>query len=89
MSGRNSRRKPARQRSSLNRRASEPHHEDADAKAYALDERLQQEVGETLGRPTAFTSHYNFVRIHRSLRVAPAMESTITERVWTMAELLA
>jgi transposase-like protein/IS1 family transposase len=31
---------------------------------------------------------YNFVRIHRSLRVTPAMEAGITDRIWTMQDLL-
>jgi len=34
-------------------------------------------------------AYYNFCRIHRSLRVTPAMESKITDHVWDMAELLA
>jgi hypothetical protein len=32
---------------------------------------------------------YNFVRVHRSLRVTPAMESNLTDHIWTIAELLA
>ena len=31
---------------------------------------------------------YNFLRVHRSLRVTPAMEAGITDRVWEIAELL-
>ena len=31
---------------------------------------------------------YNFVRIHRSLRVTPAMEAGVTDRVWGLEELL-
>ena len=34
-------------------------------------------------------AYYNFRRIHRSLRVTPAMEAKITEHVWTIAELIA
>jgi IS1 family transposase len=34
-------------------------------------------------------AYYNFCRIHKTLRVTPAMESGITDRVWTMADLLA
>jgi hypothetical protein len=30
---------------------------------------------------------YNFVRIHQTLRVTPAMESGITDRVWELADL--
>ncbi len=34
-------------------------------------------------------AYYNFCRVHRSLRVTPAMESGIADHVWTIAELLA
>ena len=33
-------------------------------------------------------AHYNFVRIHGSLRVTPAMEAGITNHIWTIEELL-
>jgi IS1 family transposase len=33
--------------------------------------------------------HYNFVRIHKTLRVTPAMEAGITDHVWSFKELLA
>lgn len=32
---------------------------------------------------------YNFVRVHSSLRITPAMESGLTDHVWTVSELLA
>jgi transposase-like protein/IS1 family transposase len=32
---------------------------------------------------------YNFVRVHRTLRVTPAMEAGIADHVWTVRELLA
>jgi hypothetical protein len=31
---------------------------------------------------------YNYVRVHRSLRVTPAMEAGLTNRVWGLSELL-
>ena len=34
-------------------------------------------------------AYYNFCRVHRSLRVTPAMESGITDHIWTIAELIA
>jgi len=34
-------------------------------------------------------AYYNFVRIHRSLRVTPAMEAGITKRPWSIEDLLA
>jgi IS1 family transposase len=35
-----------------------------------------------------YTMHYNFCRIHASLRVTPAMEAGITDHVWTIEEML-
>jgi transposase-like protein/IS1 family transposase len=32
---------------------------------------------------------YNFCRIHKTLRVTPAMESNLTDHIWELAELLA
>jgi IS1 family transposase len=31
--------------------------------------------------------HYNFCRIHKTLRVTPAMEAGLTDRVWTLEKL--
>ena len=33
--------------------------------------------------------HYNFARIHKTLRVTPAMEAGISDHVWTMEEIAA
>jgi IS1 family transposase len=33
--------------------------------------------------------HYNFVRIHSKLRVTPAMEAGITDRLWSVDDLIA
>ena len=33
--------------------------------------------------------HYNFCRIHKSLRVTPAMEMGITDHVWSIEEIVA
>jgi hypothetical protein len=32
--------------------------------------------------------HYNFCRVHQTLRVTPAMEAGIADHVWTIGELL-
>jgi transposase-like protein/IS1 family transposase len=34
-------------------------------------------------------AYYDFCRVHRSLRVTPAMESGVTDHVWTLRELIA
>ena len=33
-------------------------------------------------------AHYNFVRVHRSLRVTPAMEVGVSDRLWSLSELV-
>jgi IS1 family transposase len=33
--------------------------------------------------------YYNFCRVHQTLRVTPAMEAKLTDRVWTIGELIA
>jgi hypothetical protein len=34
-------------------------------------------------------AYYNFCRVHKTLRVTPAMESGVSDRVWSLEELLA
>jgi IS1 family transposase len=36
-----------------------------------------------------FFAHYNFCRIHQSLRITPAMAAGVTSRVWSIADLVA
>jgi hypothetical protein len=31
---------------------------------------------------------YNFVRVHQTLRVTPAMEAGVTDHIWTIEEML-
>jgi IS1 family transposase len=33
-------------------------------------------------------AHYNFVRLHRTLRVTPAMAAGVTDRLWSLEELV-
>ena len=33
-------------------------------------------------------AHYNFVRIHSTIRCTPAMEAGVTDRLWTISDLL-
>jgi hypothetical protein len=34
-------------------------------------------------------AHYNFCRVHSSLRVTPAMAAGVSDRVWELEELIA
>ena len=33
-------------------------------------------------------AHYNFVRLHQSLRITPAMAAGVSDRLWTLEELV-
>ncbi len=33
-------------------------------------------------------AHYNFVRLHKSLRVTPAIAAGVSDRLWTLEELV-
>jgi hypothetical protein len=35
-----------------------------------------------------FFMHYNFARVHQTLRVTPAMEAGISDHVWTLDEIV-
>ena len=35
-----------------------------------------------------YTVWYNWTRIHKTLRVTPAMAAGLTDRVWSMAEIV-
>jgi hypothetical protein len=35
-----------------------------------------------------YTVFYNFTKVHKTLRVTPAMQAGLTDRVWTMAEIV-
>ena len=34
-------------------------------------------------------AHYNFVRVHKTLKATPAMEAGIVDRLWSIDELVA
>ena len=59
------------------------------ASFHPADERLQQEAGEPHGRLALHYLHYNFCRVHQTLRVTPAMEAGIADHVWTVEEIVA
>ena len=33
-------------------------------------------------------AHYNFVRVHKSLRITPAMAAGVEDRLWSLQELV-
>jgi len=36
-----------------------------------------------------YFTHYNFCRIHQTLRVTPALEAGIADHVWSLEEIVA
>jgi len=38
---------------------------------------------------TLYSAWYNFCRVHQTLRITPAMEAGLADRVWEIGELLA
>ena len=51
----------------------------------AFSKKLENHVG-AFG---LFSAHYNFCRIHQTLRVTPAMAAGVSSRVWSVADLVA
>jgi hypothetical protein len=37
---------------------------------------------------TLHFAHYNLVRLHKTLRVTPAMAANVTDRLWTLEDLV-
>ncbi len=36
-----------------------------------------------------YAAHYNFCRVHETLRITPAMQVGVTDHVWSVRELVA
>jgi hypothetical protein len=37
---------------------------------------------------TIYFMHYNFVRIHQTLRITPAMAAGVTPKLWEMTDMV-
>jgi hypothetical protein len=49
---------------------------------------VEAQKSDTGVAPRAHFAHYNFVRVHRTLRVTPAMEARVSDRLWSLDELV-
>ena len=59
------------------------------APLHSSDQRIQHKI-ENLGHAVALHfMFYNFGRIHKTMRVTPAMEAGIADHVWTLEEIAA
>jgi hypothetical protein len=50
---------------------------------------LQAEEDRTTQSDALHFMHYNFARVHQTLRVTPAMEAGIADHVWSLEEIVA
>ena len=50
--------------------------------------RNQLERVVAITRCAQFTTYYNFVRIHKTLRVTPAMAAGVTEKLWDVSDIV-
>jgi hypothetical protein len=60
------------------------------APVHAADQRVQQEAANHAAAVSLYVAHthYNVCRSHESLRTSPAVAPGITDRVWTIGDLL-
>jgi len=53
-----------------------------------LTNAFSKKIGNHIASIAIHYMHYNFCRVHQTLRVTPAMEAGIADHVWTIAEML-
>jgi hypothetical protein len=69
-------------------RATELDHAHVDASLYAPDKRFSQKIENMQAAVSLHLAHYNLVRLHKSLRTTPAMAAGMTDRLWSLEELV-
>lgn len=65
------------------------HHRDADVLLWASATRLLNELRNLKAACALHFAHYNFCRVHSSLRITPAIAAGLTGEVWELDRLLA
>src|ERR1700747_3170719 len=70
-------------------RASEPFDADGMRRFTRLTNGFSKKVENHGHQVALYFFHYNFCRVHSTLRVTPAMEAGLTDHVWTLEELVA
>ena len=53
-----------------------------------LTNAFSKKIGNHIASIALFHMHYNFCRVHQTLRITPAMESGISEHIWTISEIV-
>lgn len=65
----------------------EPDHAYGDAALYRLTNGFSKKVENHAHAVALHFMYYNFGRIHKTLRVTPAMEAGISDHVWSLEEI--
>jgi hypothetical protein len=55
---------------------------------HQTDERLLKKAGEPHCGISLHFMYYNFVRIHQTLRITPAMAAGVTDHVWEVSDIV-
>ncbi len=59
------------------------------APVHATDKRVLEKLENHHHAQALYFLFYNFVRVHKSLRVTPAMAAGISDRLWSMEDVVA
>jgi hypothetical protein len=59
---------------------------DADAAVYETDQRFSKQAENHRAAVALHFAHYNFVRLHKTLRVAPAMAAGVSDTLEELVE---
>ena len=63
---------------------------DVDAALHSADERvLSEKIENHVAAVALYFMYYNFVRVHQTLRVTPAMDAGVTGKLWDVADIVA
>ena len=69
--------------------AGEPHDAHVRAAVYPAQQRTQQEAQNHEYMVALYALWYNFVRVHKTLRISPAMAAGIESRLWSTEDVVA
>lgn len=64
-------------------------HENEHEALHPLTNALSKKIENHVAAIALHYMHYNFCRIHQTLRVTPAMEAGVTDHVWDIQEVVA
>jgi hypothetical protein len=70
-------------------RAAEPDHRMSMRRFTRLTNAFSKRIDSHIDPLSLYFVFYNFVRIHKTLRVTPAMEAGLTDKLWTMEDVVA